>query len=361
MVIIRVIGGRGGFLPANVVLNDQINTYVAGFKQNFSPNASFAGLNVGSFFGIPSTLANGDIWYDTDFEQFRCREFGITSLIATAEKNNFFSEKQTFDGNGTSANIQLSFVNPTGGVASGDVWRESPQDLQYRAAGGITSRIILEYRENTYFAGAKQSFTHNATTAGLRIVPAVGNPSVRVSGDIWINSGASNIIQYAVGAAIRNLVELSLAQTITTKTMDYNSNTFQNVPLMQLGWINPAPIAVAKSTTSLHAIVGIGDPSGTEAEIEWYAPVAGTVTQLRTFVPASSNHTANCAITVRRNGGNTLLATLYASGVTGLLTDLVNTFTVVAGDRISIGIQNTSVGGGNRDFDVSMVGLMIES
>jgi hypothetical protein len=52
----------------------------------------------------------------------------------------------------------------------------------------VGADIVDETIANTYTAGAKQSFTHDATTAGLRIVPASGDPSSPADGDIWYNS-----------------------------------------------------------------------------------------------------------------------------------------------------------------------------
>jgi hypothetical protein len=46
---------------------------------------------------------------------------------------------------------------------------------------------------NNYNAGDKQSFVHDATNAGLRIVPAVGTPSAQADGDLWYDSGLQQL------------------------------------------------------------------------------------------------------------------------------------------------------------------------
>lgn len=347
-------------LGSDVVLIDRPNTYNAGQKQTFGPNGTNAGLNLGSFFGIPSALINGDMWYDTDFEVIRARIFGRNSIIAVNDTDNFFDATQHFNPIPAGPNLVLDNQVAPAGLVSGAVWRESPDDLKYRGAGGVVHRIIINNRNNSYVAGSRQTFIGNATRAGLNIASIAANPSALVSGDMWRLTSQSNIIRYFNAGAIRSLVDLNISQTLLNKIMDYNSNTFQNVPLMSLGFINGTPLAIAKATTSQHPVSGIGT-AGPISDIEFYAPVAGTVTQLRTFVPSTSNHTSTCTITVKKNGVLQTLLTSYTSGLTGLQTDLVNTFTVIAGDRISLEIANPSAGGGNRDFDVSMVGLMIES
>ncbi len=51
---------------ANIVLNNQINSYDAGSKQNFLGDTSgTAGLNVGGILGNPTTQTDGDLWLNT--------------------------------------------------------------------------------------------------------------------------------------------------------------------------------------------------------------------------------------------------------------------------------------------------------
>lgn len=63
---------------ATTVYNDQANSYVAGNKQTFSPNATNAGLNIGSISSDPVSLSNGDIWLNSTVGKFRFREAGTT-------------------------------------------------------------------------------------------------------------------------------------------------------------------------------------------------------------------------------------------------------------------------------------------
>lgn len=56
--------------------------YVAGNKQTFAPNGSFSGINVGGVSADPSTLGNGDIWYNTTSNTFNVRQGGTTQTLA---------------------------------------------------------------------------------------------------------------------------------------------------------------------------------------------------------------------------------------------------------------------------------------
>lgn len=89
------LGGAGTFdlssgtvtMPAtqiltNVTLNGTI-TFADNIKQTFNPGATYVGINVGSYAGVPSTLANGDLWYDSTANALKARINGaIVSLGA---------------------------------------------------------------------------------------------------------------------------------------------------------------------------------------------------------------------------------------------------------------------------------------
>lgn len=49
-----------------------------GVTQTFNPNGTSAGINVGSQAGDPSALNNGDVWYNSTTNKFRCRENGAS-------------------------------------------------------------------------------------------------------------------------------------------------------------------------------------------------------------------------------------------------------------------------------------------
>jgi len=52
---------------------------VSGNKLTLGPDATKPALNVGSFPGDPSSPDNGDVWYNSVTNRFRCRENGVTT------------------------------------------------------------------------------------------------------------------------------------------------------------------------------------------------------------------------------------------------------------------------------------------
>ena len=50
---------------ANIAYLNDVNTYIAGNTQSFTPNAFLAGINIGSLAGNPSIPINADMWYNS--------------------------------------------------------------------------------------------------------------------------------------------------------------------------------------------------------------------------------------------------------------------------------------------------------
>lgn len=68
---------------SNFVLKNTAQTYDDGIKLTFNPNGTNAGINVGTHAGDPSTLVDGDIWYNSSTNKFRKRENGASSDIGS--------------------------------------------------------------------------------------------------------------------------------------------------------------------------------------------------------------------------------------------------------------------------------------
>lgn len=59
-------------------------TFPDGVKQTFNPNGTTAGINVGAHTSDPSSLANGDIWYDSTANELTARINGSSVVIGTS-------------------------------------------------------------------------------------------------------------------------------------------------------------------------------------------------------------------------------------------------------------------------------------
>jgi hypothetical protein len=138
-------------------------SYTAGVKQTFAPDATTSGLNVGSFAGAPSSLANGDLFYDSTAGALKARIAGSTVSLGaggggsgtvnsgTANQLAYFASTGTAVSGLTSANDGV-LVTSSSGVPSISstlpnvtVFPASGQaTLAVKAAASQTTRILFQ-------------------------------------------------------------------------------------------------------------------------------------------------------------------------------------------------------------------------
>ncbi|MBS1621976.1 MAG: hypothetical protein JSS80_10115 [Bacteroidetes bacterium] len=107
-------------LPSTGVYRDQSNTYTSGSKQIFSASGLYADIRLTGNSADPSTLANGDIWYNTTASQLKYRANGVTRVIANLNEAQTFSGKTISGSSNTLTNIgNSSLVNSTIGITLG--------------------------------------------------------------------------------------------------------------------------------------------------------------------------------------------------------------------------------------------------
>jgi hypothetical protein len=68
--------------PSSNVYTDQLNNYGAGFKQTFASSATTAGIGHGGVSADPSSLVDGDEWYNTTSFRMRARANGVSQSFA---------------------------------------------------------------------------------------------------------------------------------------------------------------------------------------------------------------------------------------------------------------------------------------
>jgi hypothetical protein len=101
---------------------------------------------------------------------------------------------------------------------NGDIWTTTTS-LQWRR-NGATATVANSSLANTFTAGQKQTVSHSATNAGLRVGPVAGDPSTLVDGDIWVNS-TSNDLKVRLNGVSETVAEQSwvTAQSYLTTSL----------------------------------------------------------------------------------------------------------------------------------------------
>jgi len=189
----------GGTLLSTSALSDTAsiaylntpNAYIAGNKQSFVSDTTNAAININS--QTPSTTIAGDIWRLVDNIVYRNNADTADIIIAT-DTNTLTLLNKTL----TTPTI-TSFVNAT-------------HDHQATAGGGTllstaalsdTANIAYLNTANVYTAGTRQDFLGLlAGTAGLNVGAIAGNPTTQVDGDIWYNSSSNTMFGRVNGANV---------------------------------------------------------------------------------------------------------------------------------------------------------------
>ena len=85
------VGTDGGFVRSisptltTPTISGNIN-FPDGIRQTFNPDSNVSGLNAGSQAGDPSSVVDGDIWYNSTLNKLRCRENGSTKNCINGEE-----------------------------------------------------------------------------------------------------------------------------------------------------------------------------------------------------------------------------------------------------------------------------------
>ena len=70
------------------------------------------------------------------------------------------------------------------------------------SAARLPATVPLTGQTNVFGSGRRQSFGHDSTSAGLRLVPAPGDPASAQDGDVWYNSSTGKFRLQQNGAAL---------------------------------------------------------------------------------------------------------------------------------------------------------------
>ncbi|HSU29533.1 MAG TPA: hypothetical protein VLJ68_14195 [Chitinophagaceae bacterium] len=205
----------------------------------------------------------------------------------------------------------------------------------------VGSNIVDETIANTYTAGSKQTFVNSATTSGINLTPSA-DPSTLASGDFWNSTTTANSLKYRDAATTtRTLVDLSLSQTLTNKSISGSTNTLTNIPNTAL---SNSSITVASGTSGTDVAVS-GSPVSLGGTVTLNIPIASatntgklSATDWSTF--NSKQSSGNYMTDPGSNG--VVVRTALNTTTTRTLTGTSNRLSISNGDGVS----------GNPTFDV---------
>lgn len=159
-------------------------TYTAGVTQTFAPNTTSSGFNVGSFAGVPSSLNNGDIFYDSTGTALKARINGATVALGSG------------GGGGT--------VTNTGGSLTSNAVVLGAGGNDTKVVAGIVTDGVSGYTLGVAGTSVGNIGFNNATSGKITVQPV---------------TGALGSVTLSLPAATDTLVGKATTDTLTNKTL----------------------------------------------------------------------------------------------------------------------------------------------
>ena len=226
----------------------------------------------------------------------------------------------------------------------------------------VGSNIVDMTVANTYTGGAKQTFVNSASTAGLNLT-ASADHSTPASGDFWNSTTTANSLKYRDAASTtRTLVDLSLSQTLTNKSISGATNTLSAIPNSAL---TNSSITVATGTTGTDVGVS-GSPVSLGGTVTLNIPIAsGTNTgKLSSSDWITFNSKQSSGNYMTDPGGNGIVTrTALNTTINRTITGTTNRISLTNGDGVSgnpvidvgsnivdMTVANTYTGGAKQTF-----------
>lgn len=230
---------------ASTVYIDAANAWGDGVKQTFNPDATNAGINIGSQAGDPSSPANGDMWYNSVSGKYRCREGGVTTNCIGITTAGGSTTQVQYNNAGTLGGITGATTDGSTLTLTGPIIANASA-LPTAALG----KLAVDTDDLKLYYAKDGSTWGEVFVAGLS---AVNLASANVTGVLPIANGGTNGATATAG--FNNL------DPLTTKG-DVISHDGTNS--VRLGVGSNTQVLTADSTQS----------SG----LKWATPAAGTVT-----------------------------------------------------------------------------------
>jgi hypothetical protein len=171
---------------------------VSGRKITLAPDGTDPALNIGAVAGDPSSLSNGDIWYNSSTNKFRCRQNGASAdcIAAGSLSTDSVAQDELDDNADTSSGNEIVFTNGSVdfiykglvGGASGGITTDLTTDP---ATVDIVTAVIPRYAAANVWTGNNDF----GGATGLEI-PNGTAPTTDTLGDLALDSnGDGSTIQ----------------------------------------------------------------------------------------------------------------------------------------------------------------------
>lgn len=303
-----IFNGKGDMLLASV----QTSTG----KKTFQADGTSAGINVSSVAANPSTLVNGDVWYNSATNNYLGNSiFGPMAFVFSGSTGNV-NNAVPFLTTGTT----FPYLNQT----SSFTYNLSTATLTVGATGKIVvNRIELDA---------------TATLAGINVGSHTADPSTLANADIWYDNVTNKFRARENGVSV-NLIGGS---GITVGTTTITSGTDTRIPFND-GGVYGEDSAFTWNKTNNALTINVGRIHSTGTQNMFSGQNAGnfTLTAIN-----SVGFGFGALQNLSSGSGNTVFGSQAGSGIT---VGTGNTFVGIAAGNLATGSNNTCVGNSAGD------------
>jgi uncharacterized cupredoxin-like copper-binding protein len=215
---------------------------------------------------------------------------------------------------------ETSTTTGTGNITLGGAASGGFRTFSSVYANADTMYYCIQDQSGNDWEVGRGTYNSSGTTLSRTSVLASSNSNSAVN----FTSGSLHVFVIIPAAVMPANSSLALSPLSGILTMSYN-------------------VATVSSAATNYFSLGGGTAAGnaTEANRQTMVPIAGTARNL--YVATSSTQSAGGSLvfTVRKNGADTALTlTIPASTAAGTFSDTTNSFSVAAGDKLSLKVAN---------------------
>jgi hypothetical protein len=317
--------------------------------------ATLAGLTVGSSVLAPTSLVNGDIWYQTNTNTLYARLNGVSqAIVASAPSTNTAIAAASSSGaTGFSFTITAGASSATSGTGgpltfaagNGTSATSTGGTLTLRAGTGTSANGAISIGASqtasigigaagvtTTFSGRVVTPALTTSAAGFNIAPTSATPTTLSNGDMWTTSANLFVRINGVTQTLAPLASPTFTGTPAAPTASSGDNT------TQIATTAFVTTAVAASSGAPYDVSGEAAGTLVNGDEIWHFKA----TRAFTLSAAAANHLAGavtapsgtCVITVYKNTTGTQVFTItYTASATGIIGSVTNN-SVAQGDLL---------------------------
>ncbi len=232
--LLRALSAIGGgtcttitasYVDSSIAVTGSSNSWADGVKQTFNPNGTNAGFNLGAHTADPSSGVNGDMYYNSTSNKFRCYENGawancIGSGGSGADANGFYLVSKSTNAPTNAVNLgalSTGLVKCTIASSTCTPSTATPGTdyLTTVTAAQVLSALAAATGNLTIQDGSNASFTITFNVSGTDTVFTLGNGTINLSSGSFQVGG--NSVLTAVSESNLSFSDVTTANVSTIK------------------------------------------------------------------------------------------------------------------------------------------------